>query len=220
MSQAAGDLLGHGSYGTMVFRGSLDGLRPVAVKRLLSEYHATAAREIRLLIGADDHPNVVRYFVQEHRGGFVYLALELCAMTLHDAIQRVRAHQASNASSSGRAAAAAIAKVAGRRGRGSGGENNDNGDDNEVGRMLRGLPSGAVRGALMDIASGVAFLHEQRIVHRDIKPQNILLAPKDTWANLGLVGDATGAAAAAAGTTARAVASTEREASTSLERRA
>jgi len=75
------EVLGYGSMGTMVFRGMLgrgnEGLssdkgassssssgmkrgRPVAVKRLLQEYHHHAAREIRLLIESDGHPNVVR----------------------------------------------------------------------------------------------------------------------------------------------------------------
>lgn len=33
------------------------------------------------------HPNVVRYFLKEVRGDFVYLALELCAISLNDLIQ-------------------------------------------------------------------------------------------------------------------------------------
>jgi hypothetical protein len=61
------EVLGHGSMGTIVFRGTLGHTngskkrgRPVAVKRLLQEYHLHAAREIRLLIESDGHPNVVR----------------------------------------------------------------------------------------------------------------------------------------------------------------
>jgi serine/threonine-protein kinase/endoribonuclease IRE1 len=60
--------------------------RLVAVKRLLSMYHTSADREISLLIESDGHPNVVRYFLKEIRGDFVYLALELCAMSLNDLI--------------------------------------------------------------------------------------------------------------------------------------
>jgi serine/threonine protein kinase len=33
-----------------------------------------------------------------------------------------------------------------------------------------------IRGALLQIATGVAHLHSLRIVHRDLKPHNILLA--------------------------------------------
>jgi hypothetical protein len=68
--RVSSDTLGHGSLGTIVFRGHIDG-RPVAVKRLLSEYHAAAEREIRLLIESDGHPNVVRYFMREAQGSFV-----------------------------------------------------------------------------------------------------------------------------------------------------
>ena len=86
MIQVKDDIvLGHGGGGTVVLEGVLDGRR-VAVKRLLKTYHASADREISLLIESDGHPNVVRYFLKELRGDFVYLALELCDVSLHDLI--------------------------------------------------------------------------------------------------------------------------------------
>jgi serine/threonine-protein kinase/endoribonuclease IRE1 len=78
-------ILGYGGHGTVVFKGLLDG-RQVAVKRMLKAYHASADREISLLIESDGHANVVRYFLKETRGDFVYLALELCDLSLHDLI--------------------------------------------------------------------------------------------------------------------------------------
>lgn len=78
-------ILGYGGHGTVVFKGMLDG-RQVAVKRMLKAYHASADREISLLIESDGHANVVRYFLKEARGDFVYLALELCDLSLHDLI--------------------------------------------------------------------------------------------------------------------------------------
>lgn len=78
-------VLGYGGHGTVVYKGKLDG-RFVAVKRMLKAYHASADREISLLIESDGHPNVVRYFLKEIRGDFVYLALELCDMSLQDLI--------------------------------------------------------------------------------------------------------------------------------------
>jgi len=74
-------VLGYGSHGTVVYQGSLAG-RPVAVKRLLQIHHQSAQREIALLMESDGHPNVVRYFLKEDRQEFVYLALELCDMSL------------------------------------------------------------------------------------------------------------------------------------------
>lgn len=85
------DILGYGAHGTVVFKGMLEG-RQVAVKRMLKTYHASADREISLLIESDGHPNVVRYFLKELRGDFVYLALELCDMSLHDLINTLRSH--------------------------------------------------------------------------------------------------------------------------------
>jgi Protein kinase domain/PQQ-like domain len=82
-------VLGHGGHGTVVYKGMLEG-RPVAVKRMLKTYHASADREISLLIESDGHPNVVRYHLKEVRGDFVFLALELCDLSLHDLIGHVR----------------------------------------------------------------------------------------------------------------------------------
>lgn len=65
-------VLGYGCHGTIVYRGTLDG-RPVAAKRMLRAFHAAADREMRLLIESDGHPNVVRYFLREQAGDFVYL---------------------------------------------------------------------------------------------------------------------------------------------------
>jgi hypothetical protein len=77
-------ILGYGSHGTIVFRGCLNG-RPVAIKRMLSQFnHRAAEREIAVLIRSDGHSNVVRYYLRESKGEFVYLALQLCKMSLKD----------------------------------------------------------------------------------------------------------------------------------------
>mmetsp|Transcript_15090 Transcript_15090/g.32995 ORF Transcript_15090/g.32995 Transcript_15090/m.32995 type:complete len:1483 (-) Transcript_15090:66-4514(-) len=83
-------ILGYGGHGTVVYEGMLEG-RKVAVKRMLQAYNANADREISLLIESDGHPNVVRYFLKEVRDDFVYLALELCDLSLHDLIGHIRA---------------------------------------------------------------------------------------------------------------------------------
>jgi hypothetical protein len=87
--QVTDQVLGFGGHGTVVYRGTLDG-RQVAVKRMLKAYHASADREISLLIESDGHPNVVRYFLKEIKGDFVYLALELCDISLQDLVVKLR----------------------------------------------------------------------------------------------------------------------------------
>lgn len=131
-------VLGHGGGGTVVYAGTLDN-RQVAVKRMLKTYNGSADREISLLIESDGHPNVVRYFLKEVRGDFVYLALELCDLSLHDIIGHIKEHV----------------------------EN-------------RGIPRHTVLEAskqiLLQVVEGVKHLHKLRIVHRDVKPNNLLLA--------------------------------------------
>ena len=102
----------------------------------------------------------MRYFVQEAAGGFVYLALELCAMTLHDAVQRVSRRHERDAGASADADAAALLTGA-------------SGYTSNVAPLswasLPPLDRAAALGALQEVCDGVAFLHKQRIVHRDLK---------------------------------------------------
>jgi len=129
-------VLGHGSHGTMVFRGSF-GNREVAVKRMLQEFYEIASHEVGLLTESDDHPNVIRYFDKESAGEFLYIALELCPASLQDVIEKPQSYP------------------------------------NLIGSNLD-LPD-----VLKQITAGVQYLHSLKIVHRDIKPQNILVsAPK------------------------------------------
>lgn len=54
-------VLGYGSstHGTVVFAGDFGG-RPVAVKRLLVQFHDVALKEVDAFIASDEHPNVLR----------------------------------------------------------------------------------------------------------------------------------------------------------------
>ncbi|KAK3384937.1 hypothetical protein B0H63DRAFT_432477 [Podospora didyma] len=79
--------LGTGSNGTVVFAGRWDG-RDVAVKRMLVQFNEIASQETRLLRESDDHPNVIRYFAQQQRAAFLYIALELCQASLADVVQK------------------------------------------------------------------------------------------------------------------------------------
>lgn len=125
------DVLGYGSSGTIVFRGTFQG-RAVAVKRLLRDFVDVASKEVSLLESADNHPNVIRYFYKEVTSTFLFIALELCPASLADIIERPAEWQ-------------------------------------ELCALLQ------PKRCLWQIASGVHHLHSLSIVHRDIKPQNILV---------------------------------------------
>jgi serine/threonine-protein kinase/endoribonuclease IRE1 len=109
--------LGTGSNGTVVFAGKWDG-REVAVKRMLIQFYDIASQETRLLRESDDHPNgkcfcqvtgkcgsyrvtrrctdeetVIRYFAQQQRAAFLYIALELCQASLADVVERPGLHR-------------------------------------------------------------------------------------------------------------------------------
>lgn len=78
---------GFGLHGTMVFKVTFQ-RRPVAIKRLLNDFVTLASREATLLQESDAHPNVIRYYFQEARYNFLYIALELCPASLADVIER------------------------------------------------------------------------------------------------------------------------------------
>jgi serine/threonine-protein kinase/endoribonuclease IRE1 len=125
----------------MVFKGSFQG-RAVAVKRLLNDFVTLASREVTLLQESDAHPNVIRYYFQEARNNFHYIALELCPASLADIIERP-----------------------------------DNPNYTEINCNFD------PKKALSQISSGMRWLHGLKIVHRDIKPQNILVAQSQSNRN-------------------------------------
>ncbi|ORY45805.1 hypothetical protein LY90DRAFT_384816 [Neocallimastix californiae] len=132
------EVLGYGSHGTVVFKGTFQG-RKVAIKRLLIDFYDIAAKEVQLLQESDDHPNVIRYFARETTDKFMYIAIELCIASLQDIIEK---------------------------------------QNNEVFSKIRSEIK--PEKLLYQIISGIQHLHSLKIVHRDIKPQNILIAePKN-----------------------------------------
>ncbi|WVO12775.1 hypothetical protein L204_100383 [Cryptococcus depauperatus] len=125
-------IIGFGSHGTVVLKGTWGG-RPVAVKRLLSDFTRLASQEVKLLQASDDHPNVIRYYCQEKRDNFLYIALDLCSASLFDLIE----------------------------------------SPSKYPKLTEQLDC---RKALMDVTRGVKHLHGMKIIHRDIKPQNVLVS--------------------------------------------
>lgn len=80
---------GYGANGTIVLEGKFEN-RNVAVKRMQRALHgsdSSAVKEINFLIQSEGHPNVVRYFAREETLDFFFLALELCDMTLEQAMR-------------------------------------------------------------------------------------------------------------------------------------
>jgi serine/threonine-protein kinase/endoribonuclease IRE1 len=70
------------------------GLRPVAVKRLVNNrnQHCLAKHEVKLLQESDDHRNVIRYYCQERRDEFLYIALDLCKTSLAEMVLSPEKH--------------------------------------------------------------------------------------------------------------------------------
>ncbi|KAK4684512.1 serine/threonine-protein kinase/endoribonuclease IRE1, partial [Tremellales sp. Uapishka_1] len=125
-------VIGFGSHGTVVLKGTWGG-RPVAVKRLLSDFVRLASQEVKLLQASDDHQNVIRYYCQERRDNFLYIALDLCQASLADLIETPEKHSE-------------LAGILDRK------------------------------KALSEITAGLKHLHGMKIIHRDIKPQNVLVS--------------------------------------------
>ncbi len=49
----------------------------------------------------------------------------------------------------------------------------------------RGLPEERVRELAVDVLSALHHLHQNRILHRDVKPQNVLIDPDGkNWENV------------------------------------
>lgn len=143
-------VIGQGSCGTSVFEGSFEG-RPVAVKRMLSQYYDLASQEVSFLQQSEDQPNVIKYYCKQEDSHFLYIALQLCQASLFEVWEPEKART----------------------------------EDRH--RQLSGLKFAIqqdVASKLWQLARGLYFLHSLRIIHRDIKPQNILVAfPKPNESN-------------------------------------
>ena len=119
---------------------------------MLKHYYSVAKREISLLTKIDGHLNLVRYFAHDYVEGddFIYLILEKCHGTLTWLMAKRRQHQ----------------------------RQQQHQQQQQLTVETQQQEHTYLREALLELCSGLEHMHELRIVHRDIKPQNILLVPR------------------------------------------
>ncbi|CAO2817479.1 unnamed protein product [Amaranthus hypochondriacus] len=156
-----------GSNGTVVLEGTYDG-RSVAVKRLVRTHHDVALKEIQNLVASDQHPNIVRFYGVEFDTDFVYLSLERCLCSLNDLIYiSSQSSQKAASTKDGDISSVTVytAQILGKIGTEK---------DLDLWKT-NGYPSPQLLKVMRDIVSGVAHLHELSFIHRDLKPQNVLI---------------------------------------------
>ncbi|KAJ0400535.1 hypothetical protein P43SY_008398 [Pythium insidiosum] len=167
--------LGSGSF-AVVYKGYHKVTKaPVAIKALsLSKLNRKLLANLELEIAIMrqiDHPNVVKLYEIKKTEKHMYLVLEYCAggdlqqfMRRFHHQQQQQSGPSSAASSSAMAAPSASASASTS--------------------TSTPLPEGVARHFLRQLAQGVHCLWRHHLIHRDLKPQNLLLAEDSATATL------------------------------------
>ena len=130
-------ILGEGSNGTCVYKGTFEKTVPVAVKRMIY-IRTTDLTEISNEVATLrklDHPNIIRYKMFDKDKDFLYIVLDLCDTSLTDCLRSGKFLPMNSFS------ATTKFKV----------------------------------GIMKDVLNGLRYLHRMDVIHRDLKPQNVLI---------------------------------------------
>ncbi|GMN32194.1 hypothetical protein TIFTF001_049758 [Ficus carica] len=137
--------------------------RRVIIKRFPRSNHNVVDNEINVLLRADHHKNIARYHALEEDDNFFYLAMEDYECNFSNLMPKSIANNVENESILG--------------------------DNMKLWRENDKRPSPILLGLLRDIASGIAFLHKNRLVHRTLNPENILIKKETTTTVLAKLSD-------------------------------